>query len=299
MKSLTFEIGPNRARLRAYLQEPLSQEKLPAVIICPGGSYFMTSEREADPVAVKFLEQGFHAFILDYSTTALALKHKGVDYDYIDLVKTLLGDGDAISAFPQPLIDLALTLDQIHDIADIHGIDTDNLVTIGFSAGANLVALFGSHAHSDWFHERSEVAKNRLKLRAQIVSYGYVDLKSMQREAHDIQDELTIKAFAKASVNTYSPSEEDYTMTSAIAHLGEHVPPTFIWHTTEDNVVPVQQALLYASELQKHAIPWELHIYEKGKHGLSVASEQLKDAEEHVATWVFLAIDWLKRYHLK
>lgn len=58
-------------------------------------------------------------------------------------------------------------------------------------------------------------------------------------------------------------------------HVKSKKPPCFIWHTWEDAVVPVENSMLFASALRKHGVPFELHIYQKGKHGLGLNTELL------------------------
>jgi dipeptidyl aminopeptidase/acylaminoacyl peptidase len=67
-------------------------------------------------------------------------------------------------------------------------------------------------------------------------------------------------------------------------------PPTFLWHTAEDGSVPVENSLLFAAALHKHGVPFELHVYPHGRHGLGLAPE-----DPHVATWADLCCEWLKR----
>lgn len=80
----------------------------PAVSICPGGAYLRTSDREAEPVALRFLAQGYHAFVLCYS------------------VRTL---------FPQPMLDLATAILMVRPRADEWFVDPDQIALSGFSAG--------------------------------------------------------------------------------------------------------------------------------------------------------------------
>ena len=65
-------------------------------------------------------------------------------------------------------------------------------------------------------------------------------------------------------------------------------PPTFIWHTAEDQTVPVENALLFASALRRAGVPFALHIYEKGKHGLGLPS-----AGKGAPAWDEACLAWL------
>lgn len=82
-------------------------------------------------------------------------------------------------------------------------------------------------------------------------------------------------------------------------HVGEHVPPTFLWHTADDEIVPVQNSLLFFDALLEKKVPAELHIYPKGVHGLSLATEEVQELEKmrvpdrHVAGWFSQCLGWL------
>jgi dipeptidyl aminopeptidase/acylaminoacyl peptidase len=74
-------------------------------------------------------------------------------------------------------------------------------------------------------------------------------------------------------------------------------PPAFIWHTVDDELVPVENSMLFAATLRKNKIPFELHLFSKGLHGLSLADkESFADdmhPEPHVAHWFDLCLEWL------
>ena len=76
------------------------------------------------------------------------------------------------------------------------------------------------------------------------------------------------------------------------------IPPTFLWHTYEDICVPVENTLMYAAGLRRVGVPFELHIFEKGEHGLSRVSDELiwsKRKFEREYPWLSLSVDWLNQ----
>jgi dipeptidyl aminopeptidase/acylaminoacyl peptidase len=77
-----------------------------------------------------------------------------------------------------------------------------------------------------------------------------------------------------------------------------NVPPTFLWHTFEDETVPVENSLLFAHALRKNNIPFEMHIYPKGCHGLSLCDNETsandKFINSHCQSWLPLCNEWLK-----
>ena len=85
--------------------------------------------------------------------------------------------------------------------------------------------------------------------------------------------------------------------------VNEKTVPTFLWHTVEDGSVPVENSLLYASALQKYHIPFEMHLFEKGAHGLSTCEEITSDLGNEVVpdnqSWVDMSIRFIRRHAFK
>ena len=82
-------------------------------------------------------------------------------------------------------------------------------------------------------------------------------------------------------------------------HVDRETPPTFLWHTASDESVPVENTLLFARALQSAGVPWELHVFPTGKHGLSLATPEVDEpqkgrlSDSHVAGWFRLCCEWL------
>jgi dipeptidyl aminopeptidase/acylaminoacyl peptidase len=76
---------------------------------------------------------------------------------------------------------------------------------------------------------------------------------------------------------------------SAEKRVTAETPPTFLLHTTEDTAVPVQNSLLFYAALAKQGVPAELHVFEKGRHGLGLAQE-----DPAMRAWPAQCITWLQ-----
>jgi acetyl esterase/lipase len=80
----------------------------------------------------------------------------------------------------------------------------------------------------------------------------------------------------------------------------EFTPPAFLWHTFEDDTVPIENALLFSNAMNEKKIPFELHIYPKGWHGLSLATEEtrscndLRDLQTACQNWITMAGTWIR-----
>ena len=83
------------------------------------------------------------------------------------------------------------------------------------------------------------------------------------------------------------------------AHRGSFVkitpatPPVFVWHTMEDQTVPVENTLLLLTALRRAGVPCEAHLFEKGRHGTSISTAEVDAASAHRHHWVELALEWL------
>ena len=80
--------------------------------------------------------------------------------------------------------------------------------------------------------------------------------------------------------------------------MTDHTPPAFLWHTAEDETVPVMNSLLYAQALAAHQVPFSLHVYPYGAHGMATVDEQtnngLTPGAMHAAAWMEAAKKWLR-----
>lgn len=162
--------------LQAYIldnsQEFNKDKKRPAVIICPGGAYLGTSDREAEPVAIRFATQGYHTFVLRYTTYFTKLLP---DLDSLPV-------GNKKSAYPQPLFDLAKAMIIVRENANKWFIDSDKIAICGFSAGGHLAASMGVHWQDEFLKEKFGVDSNILKPNAFILGYSVLDYKIMKEE---------------------------------------------------------------------------------------------------------------------
>lgn len=221
--------------LTAYIREtsesmPLNMIK-PAILVLPGGGYSYCSDREAEVIALAYLNAGFNAFILRYS----------------------LGQN---SLFPKPLDDAEKAIEYLRkNYKELH-INPNWIAGIGFSAGGHLLAMLATSG----------------KVRPDAVVLGYPCF--MERNDHNLIYPIPV--------------------------VDKATPEAFIFHTYMDKRAPLKDVLYLANEYEKNHIPFELHIYRDGFHGLSLANELVssKDksgVDEQYQTWFELSCKWLKR----
>ena len=212
----------------------------------------MVSQREAEPIALKFLEAGYNVFVVTYST--------------------------APHRFPQQLLEVAAAMELIHQNADQWHCDVEKVAIVGFSAGGHLAAHY-SNAYD--CPEVRKVFPDSKPVQASILSYPVIT--SDRAYAH--------QGSFNNLVGEY-PAEDD-TRFSCDKLVSEKTPPTFLWHTAEDSCVPVENSLLYAMALRKYKIPFELHVYPFGWHGLSTVDGMTND-EAVLDVRVKRAYEWLE-----
>lgn len=162
--------------------------------------------------------------------------------------------------FSMPFTDVNEAMKVIHENAEEWGIDKDKIAAIGFSAGGHLCAAVSTMGD--------------IRPAASILVYPCI-LESMS----------SILAFSV-------PGLED--------KVDEKTPPAFIVSACADNLVPIENSLAYASALNKKNIPFEMHIYEKGYHGFSLADRTVYSKAEadycaHIRGWFDLCATWLSK----
>jgi acetyl esterase/lipase len=287
------EIGTLHTYILNNSMEFQKDQLRPAVVICPGGGYLGTSDREAEPIALKFASLGYHTFVLRYTTY---FKEKVQDFNNLPAPNEK-------SAYPQPLFDLAKAMLIIRENASNWLVDTDKITVCGFSAGAHLSASLGVHWNSSLLKEKFNVDNELFKPNAVVLGYPLLDYQLMKEKVETEANEF-IKGFweisGKAVFGTSNPSDEQLLEVSPVNYVSSETPPTFIWHTADDDLVYAENSLRFATMLAKHKVPYELHVFESGVHGLSLCDETTAGDPSHInpecKVWFDLAHNWLKKH---
>ncbi|MCC8102206.1 MAG: alpha/beta hydrolase [Clostridiales bacterium] len=292
-----FKLYENRedVTLTAYVLaekgELRGQGLRPAVLICPGGGYFNCSDREAEPVALAFAAMGYHAFVLRYSTYM-----EGAE-GFADLFSDLKVKEHLTHPAPVREIGMAMLLIRRH--AKDWMVDMDRVAVCGFSAGAHNTSMYGVYWDKPLITDFLGVEKEAIRPAALVLGYtlsDYIFLRDFERNELD-------EAFFRNSVKVFTgeaqPSEEKLIEISPARLVSAQTPPTFLWATAADAMVPVQHSLRMAHALADHHVPFELHVFEEGDHGMSVATQASSVAKSQMnadaAKWVGLADVWLKK----
>ena len=212
----------------------VKDKKYPSMVVCPGGGYHGVSDREAEVIGLQFLSMEYRVFVITYSV--------------------------APHAFPQQLREVAGAMELIYQNAKEWSIDVNKIGIIGFSAGGHLAAQYSNRYDCP---EVREIFPESKPVQASILSYAVLSADPRYRHAG------TIRNF----VGHADPIDVTEKGCSCDLIVSDKTPPTFLWHTAEDQAVPVECSLLYAQALSAHKVPFELHIYPYGKHGLATADD--------------------------
>lgn len=249
--------------LECYLPENMAEigwadKKRPCMLVIPGGGYRFVSRREAEPLALQLMPRGYNVFVLTYSV--------------------------APNAFPTQLREVAAAMELIFEMADPWHCDTQKIAMMGFSAGGHLAAHYCNRYHCP---EVRALFPDSKPVDACILGYPVVT--ADPRYSHR-------GSFEKLNGGTY-PEGEQQEFYSTDRMVSETTPPTFLWHCTGDKTVPVKNSLLYANALAEHGVPFQMHIYPDGKHGLGTAdlttNAEIKPRWEPVRDWLPALFKWL------
>ena len=243
--------------LTVYLPEEAKNTHA-AVVICPGGGYSRTAmDHEGHDIAKWFNSFGVAGIILDYRLGGRGYKH------------------------PAPLQDAQRAIRTVRTKAKEWKIDPAKIGVMGFSAGGHLASSAGTH-----FVDGDPDAKDpigRVSSRPDFMILCYPVIAFDEPYTHyGSQRNLLGKDADPALVKKMS-SEKQVT---------PQTPPTFLWHTQEDKGVPIDNSIQFYRALTAAGVPGELHIYQKGRHGLGLATG--KRDTPGTNTWSKACETWLK-----
>ena len=265
MYDIKTEKSQENAKLVLYLLDPSPEivvKKRPVIIICPGGGYKYLSDREGEIIALQFAAMGYHAAVLYYSV--------------------------APARYPTALLELGKSVVLLRGKAAQWGIDTERIVIAGFSAGGHLAASYGVFWSEKWMEESISVEMRMLRPDAMILGYPVITSGQFMEE----------NSFRNLLGDDYAEKKDSVSVEN---HVNKNTPRAFIWHTSEDPVVPVQNSLLLVSAMVNEKLPVEFHMFEKGGHGLALANRltltSLKtEAQPSAAEWIPLVHIWLEQW---
>ncbi len=252
----------DKPTLTAYLA-PAEKANGTAVVICPGGGYGFLADDHEGKQAAEFLNSlGVHAFVLKYR---------------------IVGKDRPGPLHPAPLEDAQRAIRLVRARAKDHGIDPQRIGIWGFSAGGHLASSAATHFDAG---EATGDAIDKLSCRPDFAILAYPVI--------SMQDGVT-HGGSKKNLLGDQPDAKLVELMSNDKQVTKETPPTFIFHTSADTVVAAENALSFYLACKKAGVPIEMHIYEKGKHGVGLGRDpKWTGGEKSVATWPERLTDWMK-----
>lgn len=255
----------SRGYLTCYYPEPkrlaFPTRVRPNALVIPGGAYAFVSQREGEPVVLKFLEQDYNAYLLNYSVAPMG-------------------------AYPIVLLEALLASAYIHETTADHYGNPKQVIGIGFSAGGHLLGLLNSATEEEI--RSLFLTREVIQLDASIFAYPLV---SGVFKTPDVSG-----CFANLA-NHNLPQAESLYLENRDFH---HFSPSYIWTTKEDSIVSYQNSILLQTCLTKAGIKNKLHLFSQGDHGESVlnlsvfTASKMKSLPSTNKTWMDEAFSFLE-----
>ena len=223
-----------------------------AVVVCPGGGYGALADHEGYDYA-KFLN--------GIGITVAVLKYRLAPYQH-----------------PAPMLDAARAIRYLRSKADELKIDPTRIGIMGSSAGGHLTATLATHFDDGDKNAADPIDRVSSRPDVAILCYPVITMR----------EDFTHKGSRKNLLGT-NPDPQLADLMSNEKQVTVKTPPTFIFHTMDDGAVPVENSLLFAEALRKNKVPYEMHIYEHGRHGVGLAPY-----DNALNTWPKLLENWLR-----
>jgi acetyl esterase/lipase len=226
-----------------------------AFIVAPGGGYRNLAAHEGEPFAKWLASQGIAAFVLKYRLTT---------------------DGYHV---PTALLDAARAMRTVRAHAAEWGIDPKRIGMIGSSAGGHLTATLSTQFDSGKPGDADPIERVSSRPDIAVLCYGFIlfDVPNAEREERFLGAHGT---------------PEQIKLLSPRLNVTKDTPVSFIWQTVEDEKVPVDNAFAYADALREKGVRFDLHLYQKGKHGIGLGDKNLDPSKMH--PWTKDCAFWLK-----
>ena len=227
-----------------------------AVLVLPGGSYAgLAANLEGRQVADWFTARGFRAFVLSYRLSS---------HGYL---------------LPVPLLDARRAVQMVRARASDYHVNPNRIVMIGFSAGGHLAALAATQSVEG--KPESEDPTERVSSRPDFLVLGYPWIGAISSDTSHLS---YCKLF-----NVMDQCETLRTAYSPDLFVTSKTPPTFWYHTADDQTVPVEQGLRFYDALIKAGVPAEAHVFATGPHGTGLGK-----GDAALDQWPGLLETWLR-----
>lgn len=206
------------------------------VVVCPGGGYRnLAMDHEGKQIGQWFNSFGVTAVVLEY-------RHSGKGYGH-----------------PNPMLDVQRAIRTVRFNAKDLEIDPNKIGVMGFSAGGHLASTAGTHFDPV---EKPADDIDKVSCRPDFMILCYPVIVFDSETTHKGSQHNLIGPDAPKELVDYYSNEKQ---------VSDKTPTTFIFFTDEDTVVPTENGIAFYLALRKHKVPAEMHIFQKGRHGVGLA----------------------------
>lgn len=222
-----------------------------AIVICPGGGYWLLADHEGRDYAQWLVQHGITSFVLKYRLGQHGYRHPVMWQDAARAVRT------------------------VRARAAEWKIDRLRIGIMGSSAGGHLASTLLTRFDGGNAKDPDPIERESCRPDFGILCYPVISL--IGPYAHQASAENLLGK---------NPPLELRQLLSAERQVSAQTPPTFLWHTLEDTGVPPENSIAFAESLRRQGVPFELHLYEKGKHGIGLGNGH---------PWTHDCLHWLRQ----
>ena len=244
----------DKPTLTPYLPEPENATGA-AMVVCPGGGYGGLASHEGPDYALFLRQQGIASFVLKYRLGSHGYRH------------------------PRMLEDAQRALRLVRSRAAEWKVDPHRVGIIGSSAGGHLASTAVTHFDSGRPDDPDPIERQGCRPDLGILCYPVISMGALTHSG------------SKKNLLGDQPDAALVELLSNEKQVTKETPPCFVWHTWEDTVVKVENSLEFASALQRAGVPFDLHIYQQGRHGIGLAD---KEPFKNAHPWARDLVFWLK-----
>lgn len=231
------------------------QAAVPVVVVCPGGGYGgLAFDHEGHQIARWYNAHGIAAVIVDY-------RHRGKGYGH-----------------PAPLLDAQRAIRTVRAKAVDWKVNSAQVGVMGFSAGGHLASTAGTHFDAGRADADDPVDRFSCRPDFMILCYPVIAF-----------DKSFTHRGSQRNLLGESPDPELVKSLSNETQVTAECPPAFLFHTQEDEPVPVENSLVFYEALCRAKVPAELHVYQKGPHGVGLAANL-----PATSSWPDRCLQWLR-----
>jgi acetyl esterase/lipase len=227
-----------------------------AIVVCPGGGYGGLAGHEGHDYALFLNRAGVTAFVLKYRLGSHGYRH------------------------PAMLLDAARAVRWVRAHATEFAVDPKRVGIMGSSAGGHLASTLMTHFDAGDPQASDPVERMSSRPDLGVLCYPVI---TMEAYGH---------AGSRRNLLGEFPSADQIHHLSNEKQVSPGTPPAFVWHTWEDQAVPVRNALEFAAALERSGVPFDLHVYKAGRHGIGLGARPPDFEQPH--PWAQDLVFWLK-----